>query len=150
MKQFKSIKEILEFAISREQESYQTYISLMELTKNPDLYHTLESFAKEELQHKANLELELMKEGLAVDEYQETPEMNFSFENVDSNFHIDTNHQKILLASIQKEKASFRLYIKLAGYVKEPEFHETLLAMAEEEVKHKVILELKYENLMNK
>ncbi|MCF7957787.1 MAG: ferritin family protein [Phycisphaerae bacterium] len=150
MNQFKSIKEILEFAITREQESYQTYLSLMELAKDPDLYHTLESFAKDELQHKANLELELMKEGLTVDEYLETPEMDFSFENVASNFHIDTNYQKILLASIQKEKASFRLYVKLAGHVKEPELHETLLAMAEEEVKHKVVLEMKYEKLMKK
>ena len=121
MTQFKTVQEILEYGIAKELESYNTYMALMKITKDPDIYNVLESFAQEELQHKANLELEIMKEGLVVSGDENWPEVDMSFKEAASICNLEMTYKNILLASMHKEEASFRLYIKLAFHAKNPE-----------------------------
>lgn len=145
-----SDNEIFKLAIHREIEAYHFYMALAERVDNPDIRKTLEELAAEELDHKAMLELELMKTGQTVPLQQELPGPSGTYiiSNTDSQFDMD--FKDILLLAIEKEEASFRTYINLIPNVHNPQSRELLLALAEQEVKHKLRFEIEYELLLKK
>jgi len=55
--------EIWEFAIAREIDANRFYLTLAQRIDNPEMRKVFEDLASEELEHKAKLELELMKTG---------------------------------------------------------------------------------------
>ena len=55
--------EVLELAIHREVEAYHFYMAVAQRVDNPEMRQVLEDFAEEELEHKAKLELEVLKIG---------------------------------------------------------------------------------------
>jgi len=61
---------------------------------------------------------------------------------------LDMDYKDMLLLGIEKEEASFRTYVHLIGTVHEQGSREVLLAIAEEEVKHKFRFELEYDMLL--
>jgi rubrerythrin len=141
-----SINEILEFAISREVEAFQFYTALAERMEKPQMRKIFEELAKEELEHKANLELEIMKTGQTV--ATGSQDLSADDYHIEGEFQFDIGMQQLLQMAIEKEKAAFRLYVDLAGKVDDENSRETLLAMAEEEVKHKMRFEYEYEMLL--
>ena len=141
-----SINEILEFAISREVEAFQFYTALAERMEKPQMRKLFEELAKEELEHKANLELEIMKRGQTV--ATGSQDLSADDYHIEGEFQFDIGMQQLLQMAIEKEKAAFRLYVDLAGKVHDENSRETLLAMAEEEVKHKMRFEYEYEMLL--
>ncbi|MHC4664430.1 MAG: ferritin family protein [Planctomycetota bacterium] len=62
----------------------------------------------------------------------------------------EMDYEDLLLWAMKKEKASFRLYAGLAAIVKGAEMWDTLLSVSQEEAKHKVKLEIDYDDLMAK
>jgi rubrerythrin len=56
----------------------------------------------------------------------------------------------MLLLGIEKEEESFRIYIDLLQRVQDKESREVLLALAEEEVKHKLRFETEYDLSLKK
>ncbi|MHC4541101.1 MAG: ferritin family protein, partial [Planctomycetota bacterium] len=54
------------------------------------------------------------------------------------------DYTEALAVAIEKEKRSFRLYACLSGQVEEKQLRETLLSLAEEEVRHLTRLESLY------
>jgi hypothetical protein len=61
-----SIGQVLELAIIREIQAADACMILASRSENPQLQSVLEQLADAELDHKARLELELMKEGIVV------------------------------------------------------------------------------------
>jgi rubrerythrin len=128
--------EILEMAIAREVDANRFYLALAERVENTGIKRMFQKLAAEELEHKAKLELEIMKTGRVVHE-DKTP----------SGFHdqqpgyvppeIEMNYKDILLMGMQKEEASFRLYTDLARMTSDAQSKEMLLALAREEAGHK-------------
>jgi rubrerythrin len=146
MAEYESDNEILEFAISREIEAFQFYTALAERMEKPQMRKVFEELAKEELEHKANLELEIIKTGQTV----ATGSQNLTADDyhIEGEFQFDMGMQQLLQMSIEKEKAAFKLYVDLAGKVDDENSRETLLALAEEEVKHKMRFEYEYDMLL--
>lgn len=142
--------EVLELSISREMEAYHFYMALAERIENPQMRQVFEEFAEEELQHKAKLELEVLKLGktLAVNKEPLNPTGNYVPSNINS--LLDMDYKDILLLAISKEDASFKTYINLIPHLPDQQSRDTLLAIAEEEVKHKHRFEIEYELLMKK
>lgn len=142
--------EVLELAIRREIEAYHFYMALSKHVTTLEMRKVLEDFAQEELEHKATLELELMKLGQTVPVDQELPAP--SGRNIISNTNslLDMDYKDILLLAIEKEEAAFRTYINLVPQIHDPQSREALLAIAEQEVKHKVRFEVEYELLLRK
>lgn len=140
--------EILEFAISREVEAYYFYLALADRVTTSQMRTVFEDLAKEELEHKAKLELEAMKTGktLAVEQIPPRPQSDYITSNVDS--PLDMNYKDMLMLGIEKEEASFRTYVNLVPNVHDEESREVLLALAEEEVKHKLRFETEYDLLL--
>jgi len=145
-----SDNEILEFAIAREMEAYNFYMALAERVASPQMRKVFEDLAKEELDHKAKLELEIMKTGQTV---PATPKFNIPEHEYiisDNQLQLDMDYKDMLLLGIEKEEDSFRTYIDLIPQVQDKESREVLLALAEEEVKHKLRFETEYDLLLKK
>jgi rubrerythrin len=137
MAEFTDDDEILELAVAREVDANRFYLTLAAGTQNPHIRKVFVELAAEELEHKAQLELEIMKSGRVVNTYK-TPQ-GLRYEQPDyTPPDIEINYKDILLMGIQKEEASFRLYVDLAGMVTDHNSKEMLLALAQEEAKHKL------------
>jgi len=149
MAEFDSDEEILELAIAREEDANQFYIVLAAQVKNAEMRKVFEDLAEEELEHKAKLELEVIKTGRVVTA-TEKPELETKGDTETVGPEVDMDYKDMLIMAMQKEEASFRLYVDLAGRVINEDAHDTLLALAEEEVKHKLRFETEYDLLLKK
>jgi len=145
MGEFGPDDEILEFAISREVEAYQLYMTLASRVKKVGMRKVFEDLAKEELEHKAKLELELMKIGKTVPISQELPGPESDY---DDDSLLEMDYKDMLTLGMEKEETSFRTYIDLLPSIHNQQSRELLLALAEEEVKHKIRFENEYEMLL--
>ncbi|MHC4543325.1 MAG: ferritin family protein [Planctomycetota bacterium] len=147
MAEFESYDEILELAIAREEDASKFYLALAARVQRPEMRKVFEELAGEELEHKAKLELEVMKTGRVVTAMQDVDigiERAVGFNKAD----LDMDYKDVLIIAMQKEESAFKLYVDLAGRVTNEDSKETLLALAQEEVKHKLRFEMEYENLL--
>ena len=138
--------EVLEFAISREIEAFQFYTALSERMEKPQTRKIIEELAKEELEHKAKLELEIMKTGHTV--ATTSQDLTANDYHIEGEIQFDIGLQQLLQMAIEKEKAAFEFYVNLAGKMHDENSRATLLAIAEEEVKHKMRFEYEYDMLL--
>jgi rubrerythrin len=146
-----SIEEILEYAISREVEAYYFCLALAGRVDTPRMRQVFEDMAAEELEHKAKLELEMIKMGKTLPARQMPsgrPESDYIMS--DSDAPLDIDYTDMLLLGMEKEEAAFRLYVNLIPNVHDEESREVLLALAQEEVRHKLRFETEYDMLHKK
>ena len=142
MDRIDSVDEILEYAIAREVEANQLYTYMAKRMENPEMSKVCEEFAKEELEHKAKLELEVMKRGQVVSDFDISDYM------MDVGNEMDMDYEELLVFAIKKEEISVSLYTDLAAVVKDKESRETLLSLAQEETEHKLRFENEYRSLL--
>jgi rubrerythrin len=129
--------EILELAVAREVDANRFYLALAARVQNPHIRKIFNDLAAEELEHKAKLELEIMKTGRVVNT-NETP-LGLQDDQPDyTPLEYEIDYKDILLMGMQKEEASFRLYVDLAGRVTDANSKGMLLALAQEEAGHKL------------
>ncbi len=142
--------EVLELAIAKEIEAYNFYLALADRVKDRQISKAFKDLAKEELEHKAKLELEITKTGrtIAVERKLLRPERDYILSDDES--PLDMDYKDMLLLGMEKEEAAFRTYVNLVASVMDEESREVLLAIAEEEVKHKLRFETEYEILLKK
>jgi rubrerythrin len=129
--------EILEMAVAREVDANRFYLALAERVENPRIRKVFKELAAEELEHKAKIELEIMKTGRVVN----TDKTPAGLQDDRADYvppEIEMDYKDILLMGIQKEDASFRLYVDLAGMTSDTHSKEILLALAQEEAGHKL------------
>ena len=146
-----SIEEILEYAISREVEAYYFCLALAGRVDTPRMRQVFEDMAAEELEHKAKLELEMIKMGKTLPARQMPsgrPESDYIMS--DSDAPLDMDYADMLLLGMEKEEAAFRLYVNLIPSVHDEESREVLLVLAQEEVRHKLRFETEYDMLHKK
>jgi len=146
-----SIEEILEYAISREVEAYYFCLALAGRVDTPRMRQVFEDMAAEELEHKAKLELEMIKMGKTLPARQMPPgrpESDYIISDSDS--PLDMDYADMLLLGVEKEEAAFRIYVNLIPNVHDEESREVLLALAQEEVRHKLRFETEYDMLHKK
>ena len=145
-----SDQEILEFAIFRENEAHNFFIALSGRVVDPNIKKMLEDLAAEELEHKEKLELEIMKNGRTVSTEMQPPRPSSDYILADDLVQLDMDVRDVLLMGMEKEEASFRIFVNMIPNVHDEQSRELLLALAEEEVKHKLRFETEYNNLLHK
>lgn len=145
-----SDEDILEFAIFRENEAHNFFLALASRVKDPQMRKVFEDLAAEELEHKEKLELEIIKTGKTVSTEQTPPRPASEYIITDSPSQLDIDYKDALLLGMEKEEASFRTYVNLIPSVKDEQSREVLLALAQEEVKHKLRFETEYNMLLKK
>ncbi len=147
MLQFKSIREILEFALAKEQSSYQFYTDLSYAVTNPACQGAFVALAREEARHIELIETELYKKGFTLKAPTDltsegkTPEKLEMDEEARQMDFLD-----VINLAIEKERASFRLYAELMAMTEEGEAREVFASLAEEEMRHMLQLERELEH----
>ncbi len=141
---FKSVDEVLDFAIEKEEEARQFYLEWAGKLENKSLREQFVQFAGEENKHKEKLQR--VKSGST---FKPAAKQVTDLKIVDYLVDIvptpEMDYQEALIVAMRREKASFKLYSDLAAMAQDEGLRETFLALAQEEAKHKLRLETWYE-----
>jgi len=148
MHQPDSYEEILEFAIDREIDANQFYLALAERVDSTEMRKVFEDLAQEELEHKAKLELELMKIGKTVKIRQSPATPQRTYIVSDNQSLLDMDYKDMLMLGMEKEEAAFRIYVNLVPNAYDSESREVLLSLAQEEVRHKLRFQIELDMIM--
>ena len=143
----KSVEEILDYAIQREQAAHDFYLDLAKKLARPGMKEIFTQFAGEELGHKAKLQS--IKSGKRLmPAAQKVVDLKIADYLVDVDSEGDLDYQRALILAMKREKDSFRLYTDLARASDEAELKATFLALAQEEAKHKLRFEVEYDEVI--
>ena len=147
MERWKTMDPALNFAIAREVESHDFYMSLASRMENKAMAEVFRGFAAEEEGHRRKLEK--VKRG----DFQgapggegEVPDLKIADYVVDVKPSPEMDYGDALVLAMKKEKAAFRLYTDLASNVCTQSLKELFGMLAQEEAKHKLRFELEYDN----
>jgi len=146
MKEFKTIDDVLKFAIKDEQRASDLYAALATKSRNREIQKMFEQFSKEELGHKKKLEA-IKSQGTVVMTNDKVQDLQIGDYLVEVNTsRDDLSYQEALIVAMKEEKAAFRLYNDLAAKTDHADLKETLLLLAQEEAKHKLRFEIEYDD----
>ena len=145
MKQWKSVNEILDFAIKNEEEAAQFYTDLSEKMSRTSMRGVFKGFAQEEMGHKAKL-LKIKAGGSLEPSKNTVIDLKIGDYLVDVDPDSDLTYQKALILAMKKEKAAFKLYIDLSQATQDPGIKDLFLMLAQEEAKHKLRFEIEYDD----
>ena len=144
MTAFKSVEEILQFAIGKEQEAVEFYSGLASRVKNEVMARTFKEFAREEQKHKEKLQA-VQAGSLKLQPGAKVQDLLVADCLVDVDASPDMDYQKALILAMKKEKAAFRLYSDLAEQAAEGPVQILFLGLAQEEARHKLRFEIEYD-----
>jgi rubrerythrin len=145
MKTFGSVDELLDFAIGKEEEAAELYTRLGRQTEKSWMRQVFEEFAQEEKGHKAKLQA--VKEGKhLLPAAGKVMDLKIADYVMDVEPSSDLDYQDALILAMKAEKAAFRLYSDLAAATDDEALRATLLALAQEEAKHKLRFEIEYDD----
>jgi len=111
MVEFNSDYEILQQAIAMEVEAYEFYLALANRVEDQKIRKAFEDLAEEELEHKAKLELEVMKAGKTVTPKQEPARPEEYYILSDRRTPLDMDYKDMLMLGMENEESSFRTYV---------------------------------------
>lgn len=142
---FKSVDDILDFAIEKEQAAADYYTRLSEKMDTEWMKKTFSNFAAEEKGHK--IKLEAVKKGkLLLGSKEKVKDLKIAdYMTEESPETQDFIYQDALAIAMIREKASFKLYSDLARRVDDPAVKDIFQKLALEEAKHKLRFEIEYD-----
>lgn len=144
MTNFESVDAVLDFAIEKEQEAYEFYTDLIEKVSQPGMSRIFKEFAAQEKGHKAKLEA--VKQGKTLEpSAKKIQDLKIADYTVEVEASAQMDYQEALILAMKREKASFKLYTHLAESAVTEDLRNTFLALAEEEAKHKLRVEVEYD-----
>jgi rubrerythrin len=144
MKQWTSVNELLDFAIEKEQQASDFYTGLAGKMENPAMRDVFEQFAHDEQGHKAKL-IEVKRTGALAPASGKVLDLKVGDYLVDVDQKGELSYQDALILAMKREKASFKLYRNMAGATNDADLRSLLLALAQEEAKHKLYFETEYD-----
>ena len=143
MKKFKSIEQVLDFAIAKETEAYEFYLQLSDWVKRPAVRQVFDDFAEDELRHKTKLRA--VKAGEISLEAEDIAGLGIADKVEGAELRPYPNYVDALIVGMKKEKGSYKLYTDLAAKAKTQQLKDMLLQLAQEEAGHKLRLEVEYD-----
>lgn len=142
---FKSADQILDFAIRKEEEAAELYRDLAATIDRPDMRKVFESFAAEEMQHKARL-IEVKHGKMILSSEKKIFDLKIGENLVDVKPTPNIDYQHALIFAMKAEKAAFKLYHDLAQATDDGGLRELFLGLAQEEARHKLRFEIEYDD----
>ena len=146
MEEFKSVDDILDFAIKDEQRAADLYADLARRSRNKEIQKVFEQFSGEELGHKKKLQN--IKAGkntvLKAEKVTDLKIADYLVEVKTS--RDDLSYQDALIIAMKEEKAAFKLYSDLAEKTDDASIREIFLVLAQEEARHKLRFEIEYDD----
>jgi rubrerythrin len=149
MREFKSVDEILDFAIGEEEASAGFYRVLARKMDRPWMQEAFEQFAREEDGHKATL-LKFKSGEVPVPPQGKVLDLKIGDYLVDAEFNPEMDYQQALMVAMKKEKVAFKMYTDLASVATDANAKDLLQSLAQEEAKHKLRFEVEYDDIILK
>lgn len=142
----KTMKDLIELAISKEMESHDMYMYLSGLIDDKDAQDTMLKLAQEELTHKAFLEDYRdgkIKDSLKIDD---VPDYKVAEHTEKPDIDKDSAIEDLYLFVAHAELDAYNFYTRLAKAHESGSAKDLLLKIANEEKKHKEKVEYYYSN----
>jgi rubrerythrin len=147
MQQWKSVDEILDFAIGQEEQAAEFYTGLAGKMDRPWMSEIFKEFAKEEMWHKSKLlEVKAGKRLIASEQKVLDLKIGDYLVDVEPTDHMD--YQQALVVAMKKEKKAFKIYIDLAAATDDANLKALFMSLAQEEAKHKLRFEIEYDDFI--
>ena len=144
---FANIDEILDYAISKEEEAAALYTDLAELADRPGMREAFLEFANEEDGHKRHLE-SIRAGDLPALTIQQVQNLGIAGHLVQREPSAAMTYAEGLMIAIKAEQAAQELYMGLAEATDDPNLAAVFSALAGEEAKHKLRFELEYDEMV--
>ena len=145
MDSFKTLQDVITFAISKEEAAYQLYSTTAQRVQSPAARKMLEEMASQELGHKRMMEA-MTKEKLASYDFARVPDLKIGNYLQDVDVTEDMSFRDVLVFAMKSEEAAYQLYTAAENLSDDPEIKGVLRLMATEEKKHKYYLETMYDD----
>ena len=142
---FKSVDEILDFAIKSEENAHLFYKEWSGKLEDKSLVTVFEDLAAEELKHKEFI-LGVKKGTTLQPSEKEITDLKISDYIMNVKASTDMDYQEALTLAMQREKEAFKLYSNLAAMAPDEGMKSTFKALAQEEAKHKLRFEIEYDD----
>jgi rubrerythrin len=147
MEQWKSVDEVLDFAIGQEEEAAQFYTDLAGRMDRPWMSKIFKDFAQEEMGHKRKLLDVKAGKKLAPVEGR-ILDLKIGDYLVDVEPKPDMDYQQALILAMKKEKKAFKMYTDLAAAADDENLQNLFAGLAQEEAKHKLRFEVEYDDFV--
>lgn len=145
MDSFKTLQDVITFAVEKEEAAYQLYHSTAQRVQSPAARKMLEEMAAQELGHKRMMEA-MTQQKLAAYNFARVPDLKISNYLVDVEVTEGMSFRDVLVFSMKSEEAAYQLYTDAERLADDPEIKNALRLMATEEKKHKLHLETMYDD----
>lgn len=144
---FKSVEEIVEFAIDKEVEAAQFYRSAAEQEKIQVNKNVLEEYAEEEEKHEKMLR-DFSADENAVGRYRirNIDDLKRSDYMVEMNFTPGMTYYQVMRIAMKREEKAYKLYQDLSESTENKNAKDIFNILAHEELKHKHALETIYDD----
>jgi rubrerythrin len=153
MEQFTNIEAVLKRAIQLEIEAMTLYGNAAQTVKDDAVRQRLEEMAAQERGHKAKLEDVLsgnVRWAIRRSKAEPVTDLRLSDHLVGGSLEPNADYQDVLLFAARREKAAHDFY-KAMGEMVEDKLTQNLFQMlADEELRHKYVLEKTYEEVVYK
>ena len=147
--QQKDFDEILDFAISREQEAIKFYQDLQNQAKFQDQQAMLKELETMEQNHIKIIE-KMRQTGVKEEDIHKTPNLKISEYLIAEPEILDLSYQNILIKGMKREETSFLLYSEMSVKLPDPEISTLFRRLAADEAQHKKFFESLYDDWMRK
>ena len=146
---FKTLEDIVTYAVEKEREAAEFYETLSKNEKFSVAKKTFAEFALEERKHEA-LFADLGKniEKLDSYEFKWIPDIKRSNYMTELTYEPGMGYVDILRLAMKREEQALQFYNDIAGKVDDEQFLKACKFLAQEEAKHKNILETIYDDHM--
>jgi rubrerythrin len=146
MMKFRSVDELLDYAIIREQQACDFYTHLADKVADPEKTGTFNNFAADEMMHKRKLQA--VKKGTFTIIPEEIGSLDIAEDAATIIPTPEMTYLDTINFAMKKEMNAFRLYSNMAKIAQKAELTQMFKLLAQEEAKHKLHFEIEFD-LMN-
>ena len=143
MKEFETVKDILDFAIDLEQNAVDFYTKLAKNSENEAMAEVFEQFAKEEKGHKLRLQRIKANEAYKFKEEKVT-DLHIADYMIKIDISPKMSYKDALILAMKREKSAYKLYSDMVA-IAPPNLQKVFQTLAQEEAKHKLRFEVEYD-----
>ena len=147
--QREDFEEILNFAISREQEAIKFYQDLQNQAQFQDQQEMLKELEAMEQNHIKIIE-KIRQTGVKEEDIHKTPNLKISEYITSDPDNLDLSYMNILIKGMKREETSFLLYSEMSVKFPDPEISRLFRRLAADEAQHKKFFESLYDDWMRK
>ena len=143
--QQQEFEEILDFAISREEEAVKFYQELQEQSQFQDVKNMLKDLEMMENGHIQIIE-NIRITGVKEEDIQKVPNLKISEYLCVDPSDLDMSYQNLLVRAMKREENSFLLYSEMSVKFPDAEIATLFRRLAADEAKHKLFFEMLYDD----